>query len=141
MISKLSHATIWVQNQDRALTFYRDKLGFEVKTDVTMGDFRWLTVTPPGQDLELVLMTLPSEPSEMFDEETIGHLQGLMAKGALGAGVFGTDDCKKTYEELSANGVKFLQPPTERPYGIEAIMVDDSGNWFSLTQEGAPPSS
>jgi predicted enzyme related to lactoylglutathione lyase len=135
MINKLSHATIWVADQERALTFYRDKLGFEVKTDVTMGGFRWLTVAPKGQDLEIVLMA--AAPSPMMDEETLGLLRKLMGKGAMGAGVFNTDDCQKTYQELSARGVEFTQPPQQRPYGVEAIFKDDSGNWFSLTQHTA----
>ena len=132
MINKLSHATIWVKDQNQALEFYRDKLGFEIKTDATMGEFRWLTVGPKGQDLELVLM--PAAPNPMMDEETLDLLRKLIDKGAMGAGVFSTDDCKKTYEELSAKGVEFRQEPQERPYGVEAIMVDNSGNWFSLTE-------
>jgi len=132
MINKLSHATIWVKDQDAALEFYRDKLGFEIKTDASMGEFRWLTVGPKGQDLELVLM--PAAPNPMMDEETLELLRKLIDKGAMGAGVFNTDDCKKTYEELSAKGVEFTQTPREQPYGIEAVFKDNSGNWFSLTQ-------
>jgi predicted enzyme related to lactoylglutathione lyase len=133
MITKLSHATIWVKDQTAALEFYRDKLGFEIKTDATMGEFRWLTVGPKGQDLELVLM--PAAPNPMMDEETLDLLRKLIDKGAMGAGVFNTDDCKKTFEELSARGVEFRQEPREQPYGVEAIFVDNSGNWFSLTQQ------
>jgi predicted enzyme related to lactoylglutathione lyase len=132
MITKLSHATIWVKDQNAALEFYRDKLGFEVKTDATMGDFRWLTVGPRGQDLELVLM--PAAPNPMMDAETLELLHKLIEKGAMGAGVFATDDCRKTFEELSKKGVEFRQEPMEKPYGIDAILVDNSGNWFSLTQ-------
>lgn len=134
MIRRLTHATIWVEDQERALDFYTNKLGFEVKTDQTMGTFRWLTVGPKGQtDLELVLML--AAPTEMVDEETVAMIRKLIAKGAMGAGVFGTDDCRKTYEELRAKGVEFRSEPKERPYGVEAIFVDDSGNWFSLTQQ------
>lgn len=132
MITKLSHATIWVTDQQEALEFYRDKLGFEVKTDATMGDFRWLTVGPKGQDLELVLM--PPAPNPMMDDETLELIRKLIAKGALGAGVFSTDDCRGTYEELKAKGVEFRQEPREQPYGVECIFVDNSGNWFSLTE-------
>lgn len=132
MITKLSHATIWVKDQSDALEFYRDKLGFEVKTDATMGEFRWLTVGPRGQDLELVLM--PVAPNPMMDDETLELLRQLIDKGAMGAGVFNTDDCRATYEALSARGVQFRQEPKEQPYGVEAIFVDNSGNWFSLTQ-------
>jgi catechol 2,3-dioxygenase-like lactoylglutathione lyase family enzyme len=133
MIKKLSHATIYVTNQEEAKKFYTEKLGFEVWTDVTMEGFRWLTVGPKTQpDLYIVLM----EPKAgfMFDEATVKSLRELIQKGALGAGVFDTEDCKATYEELKGRGVEFLSPPQERPYGIEAIFKDNSGNWFSLTQ-------
>lgn len=133
MIKKLSHATIYVTNQEEAKRFYTEKLGFEVRTDVTMEGFRWLTVGPKTQpDLYIVLM----EPKAgfMFDEATVKSLRELIQKGALGAGVFDTEDCKATYEELKGRGVEFLSPPQERPYGIEAIFKDNSGNWFSLTQ-------
>lgn len=133
MIKKLSHATIYVVNQEEARKFYTEKLGFDVRTDVTMEGFRWLTVGPKDQpDLELVLM----EPKAgfMFDEATARQLREMIQKGAMGAGVFETDDCHATYEELKKKGVEFLSPPQERPYGIEAILKDPSGNWFSLTQ-------
>ncbi len=133
MIQRLSHSTIWVLDQDAAYDFYVNKLGFDVHTDAKMENgFRWLTVTPKGQsDLEIVLM--PSAPSPMMDQETSAALQTLIRKGKLGAGVFATADCRKTYEELKAKGVEFSQPPTERFYGVEAIMKDNSGNWFSLS--------
>ena len=134
MISKMSHAAIYVTNQQEALEFYRDKLGFEVRTDATMeGGFRWLTVGPRSQpDFEIALM----EPKAgmMFDAETANQVRALIEKGALGAGVFDTDDCRATYEELKGRGVEFKAPPSERPYGIEALFKDNSGNWFSLTQ-------
>jgi catechol 2,3-dioxygenase-like lactoylglutathione lyase family enzyme len=134
MISRMSHATIYVSDQQRALEFYRDKLGFKVCQDVTMeGGFRWLTVAPPDQtDFEVVLM----EPKAgmMFDEETASKIRSLVEAGKLGGGVFNTPNCQATYEELSRRGVEFLSPPAERPYGIEALFRDDSGNWFSLTQ-------
>ena len=133
MIQRLSHVTIYVLDQDRALAFYTEKLGFEVRTDVKLHGFRWLTVGAKGQpDLELILMTLA--PSPMMDEATCATMRELVSKGAMGTGVFTTADCQKTYDELRARGVEFLQPPSERPYGIEALLKDDSGNWFSLTQ-------
>jgi catechol 2,3-dioxygenase-like lactoylglutathione lyase family enzyme len=134
MISKMSHATIYVTNQDLALEFYRDKLGFKVITDATMdGGFRWLTVAPNGQpDFEIILME--PKPGFMFEEEAANQLRALIAGGKLGAGVFDTPNCQATYEELSAKGVEFLSPPAQRPYGIEAIFKDNSGNWFSLAQ-------
>ena len=132
MIQRLSHVTIWVLDQDAAYDFYVNKLGFDVHTDAKMDNgFRWLTVTPKGQpDLEIVLM--PTAPSAMMDQETSDALRALIQKGKLGAGVFTTADCQKTYEELKAKGVEFSQPPTERFYGVEALMKDNSGNWFSL---------
>jgi catechol 2,3-dioxygenase-like lactoylglutathione lyase family enzyme len=133
MITKLSHATLYVTDQDEALEFYTKKLGFEVRTDATMEGFRWLTVGARDQrDLEIVLMRLA--PGGPWDAETVAQLQALLAKGGLGGGVFEADDCRKTYEELRAKGVEFTSPPTERPYGVEATFKDPFGNWFSLTQ-------
>ena len=134
MISRMSHATIYVTDQDQALEFYRDKLGFQVINDVAMdGGFRWVTVAPKSQsDFEIILMD--TKPGFMFEEEAANQLKALISNGKLGAGVFNTPNCQATYEELSAKGVEFLSPPAERPYGIEAIFKDNSGNWFSLTQ-------
>lgn len=134
MIQRLSHVTVYTLNQEEALKFYRDKLGFKVHTDVTMEHgFRWLTLTAPGDpDLELVLME-PKE-SPMMDAETASQIRELVKKGALGAGVFNTADCRKTYEELKGKGVEFLQEPTEQFYGVESIIKDNSGNWYSVTQ-------
>jgi catechol 2,3-dioxygenase-like lactoylglutathione lyase family enzyme len=139
MITKLSHTTIWVTNQDEALAFYTQKLGFEVRTDVTMeGGFRWLTIGLKDQpDLEVVLME--PKPGFMFDEETARTIRGLVQKGAFGAGVLETPDCRKTYQELSARGVQFMGEPEDKFYGTEVIMKDNSGNWFSMTQHPAPP--
>jgi catechol 2,3-dioxygenase-like lactoylglutathione lyase family enzyme len=136
MITHLSHATFFVKNQDTALEFYTKKLGFSVETDVLMGDFRWLTVRAPEQK-ELVIALL--DPAAMFDEapDAVRKITELQAAGKLGAGVFHTLDCEKTYEHLKAKGVKFRQAPERRPYGVEAILEDDSGNWFSLTQPHA----
>ena len=135
----LSHACFYVLDQDRAKEFYTEKLGFEVRNDVTMGDefegagqgFRWLTVGPADQpDLEIIL----ADPRMGNDAESAEQIRALVAKGAMGTGVMATDDVQKTYEELSARGVVFTQEPASRPYGVEAIFRDDSGNWFSLTQ-------
>jgi catechol 2,3-dioxygenase-like lactoylglutathione lyase family enzyme len=134
MITKLSHVTLFVNNQDAAKEFYVDKLGFSVHTDHTMdGGFRWLTVTAPDQpDLEIVLL----EPTEgpMLDPEAAAAVRMLLKKGVLGAGAFETPDCKATYETLKSKGVQFAGPPEERFYGTEAIMRDGQGNWFSVTQ-------
>jgi predicted enzyme related to lactoylglutathione lyase len=132
MIRRMSHTSVYVLDQDRAKAFYTEKLGFEVRTDAKMGDFRWLTVAPKGQaDFEVVLM--PIRPGMMMPEEACAKLRSLVEGGYMGAGVFETADCKRTYEELKARGVEFKGEPTERPYGIEALFKDDSGNWFSLS--------
>lgn len=132
MIKKLSHVNVFVLDQDRAKAFYTEKLGFEVRSDATMDGFRWLTVGPKGQPDLNILLAKPSPP--MFSDEDAAALRGLIAKGAMAGGVIETDDCRKTFEDLTARGVTFLQEPVERPYGIEAMFRDDSGNWFSLTQ-------
>jgi len=133
MIQRMSHTTIYVLNQDDALEFYTKKLGFAVRTDSRMGDFRWLTVGPQEQpELEIVLMEI--RPGMVWDEATANQLKEIVRKGVLGAGVFDTDDCRKTYDELKRQGVEFLSEPQDRPYGVEAVFKDNSGNWFSLTQ-------
>jgi predicted enzyme related to lactoylglutathione lyase len=134
MIRRMSHAAIFVNNQEEALQFYRDKLGFQVHTDAMVGpDFRWLTLnTQDDPDFELVLMEIKS--GMLMDESTATQLREILAKGVLGAGVFNTDDCRGTYEELKSKGVQFVSEPADRPYGVEAVFKDNSGNWFSLTQ-------
>jgi catechol 2,3-dioxygenase-like lactoylglutathione lyase family enzyme len=133
MIQRLSHCLLYVLDQEAAHDFYVNKLGFEVRTDNNMQGFRWLTVGPKGQpDLELVLM--PIMPNPMMDEATANTLRDVVKKGLLGAGIWQTADCQKTYEELTAKGVEFMQPPTERFYGTEAVFKDNSGNWLSLSQ-------
>jgi catechol 2,3-dioxygenase-like lactoylglutathione lyase family enzyme len=134
MITQLSHTTIWVLDQDEARDFYTGTLGFELKVDETMDGFRWLTVSPPGTDHELILLE-PGPP--MMDAEAAEQVRALVAKGVLGPGAFRTDDCRATYAQLRERGVTFLSEPTERFYGVEATLRDNSGNWFSMTQ---PPS-
>ena len=139
MITKLSHVTLFVNNQDEAKAFYVGKLGFEVRTDQTMdGGFRWLTVGPKTQpELEIVLVEPKVGP--MFDDESAKAVRLLLKKGVLGSGVFETDDCQKTYEELKSKGVQFAGAPQEKFYGVEAIMKDGVGNWFSMTQHKPAP--
>jgi catechol 2,3-dioxygenase-like lactoylglutathione lyase family enzyme len=133
---RIATAQVWVHDQDEALAFYTDKLGMEVRSDVTMaemGDFRWLTVGPPGQDdMAIVLMAIPGPP--MLDEATDAQIRDLMGKGFAGTVFLTTDDCQKSYEELSARGVEFTELPEARPYGIDAGFRDPSGNSFRLTQ-------
>jgi catechol 2,3-dioxygenase-like lactoylglutathione lyase family enzyme len=130
----MSHTTIYVLDQEAALKFYRDKLGFEVRTDHSMDNgFRWLTVGPRTQpDLQIILMAVKESP--MFPAEKVALLRQVLEGGMMGAGVMSVDDCRKTYEELKAKGVEFLTPPKEQFYGVEAVFKDNSGNWFSMTQ-------
>ncbi|WP_448569969.1 VOC family protein [Thalassotalea ganghwensis] len=134
MITSIAHTTIYVLNQEEALDFYKNKLEFEVGEDMKVeGGFRWLTVHPKSKsDLQLVL----AEPKEgpMFTKDAAEKIRSLIEEGAFGAGVFETDNCQKTYQELVEKGVTFIQPPTEQLYGIEAMALDNSGNWFSLVQ-------
>lgn len=134
MIQRMSHTAIFVPDQDQAKDFYVAKLGFEVKTDATMPNgFRWLTVSPKGQpDLEIILMKIAAGPK--IQQEDVDSIIALVRKGAFGAGVFDTADCRKTYEELKAKGVEFLAPPKEEFYGVQAVFRDPFGNWFSLTE-------
>ena len=133
---RIANAQVWVNDQDEALAFYTEKLGWEVRADVTMpemGDFRWLTVAPPGQeDFSVVLMAIPGPP--VFQEETAQQVRELLARGAAGGIFLTTDDCRASYEELKARGVEFVDPPEERPYGIDAGFRDPSGNSLRLTQ-------
>jgi catechol 2,3-dioxygenase-like lactoylglutathione lyase family enzyme len=133
VIQKISHVTIYVLDQEEAKDFYVNKLGMDVKTDMTMdGGFRWLTVSPKGQpDVELILMS--TEPGSLFNEEESEKLRSLIKAGKIGPGVFNTADCRKTYEELKAKGVKFHKEPTDEFYGTEALLEDNSGNWFSMS--------
>jgi catechol 2,3-dioxygenase-like lactoylglutathione lyase family enzyme len=132
----LSHAQLWVHDQDEALAFYTEKLGMEVRSDVTlpeMGNFRWLTVGPPGQeDISIVLMAIPGPP--VMDAETAEQVRDLMSKGFAGTVFLTTDDVHASYEELRARGVEFTEAPEERPYGIDSGFRDPSGNAFRLTQ-------
>ncbi|HUS32280.1 MAG TPA: VOC family protein [Kofleriaceae bacterium] len=133
MITKHTHTTIYVTDQDRAKAFYTEKLGFEVRDDASMGDFRWLTVGPKTQpDVCLILYAI--KPGPWMKEEHASSLRTLVEAGAIGGGVLMTDDCKRDYDELKAKGVEFTREPKEMPYGLEAVFKDDSGNYYSLTQ-------
>ena len=135
MLNKLTHVQVWVNDQDEALAFYTEKLGLEVREDVTvpeMGNFRWLSVGLPGHDTSVVLMAVPGPP--VFDEQTQKQIQELIAKGAASGLFFETDDIQSTYEELKSRGVEFQQEPTEQPYGIDAGFRDPSGNHFRMAQ-------
>jgi catechol 2,3-dioxygenase-like lactoylglutathione lyase family enzyme len=133
---RIANAQLWVHDQDEALAFYTEKLGFEVRTDATLpelGNFRWLTVSPAGQpDVAIVLMAIPGPP--VMDEEVANQVRSLMARGFAGTVFLTTDDVHASYEELKARGVEFTEEPEERPYGIDSGFRDPSGNSFRLTQ-------
>ena len=132
MIQGLGIATVWTFDQRRTKAFFTEKLGFEVRSEVSMGEMTWVTVGAKEQEgVELALMSLDGPG---LDPESAEALKKLVGKGALGAGAFRTDDCRGDYETFKARGVEFLQSPQERPYGIEAIFRDDNGNWYSLTE-------
>ena len=137
---KISTGQLWVHDQDEALAFYTEKLGFEVQSDVTlpeMGDFRWLTVAPAGQDdVAVVLMAIPGPP--VMDEATARQVEELMAKGFSGTVFLTTDDCQGDYERLRERGVEFTETPEERPYGIDCGFRDPSGNSLRLTEVKIP---
>jgi catechol 2,3-dioxygenase-like lactoylglutathione lyase family enzyme len=136
MLNKLTYTTIWVHDQDEALAFYTDKLGLELRDDVTLpelNNFRWVTVGVPGQDVAVSLVAVPGPP--VFDDQTRQQIISLMSKGAAGGLMFSTDDCRASYEELKGRGVEFQQEPTDQPYGIDAAFRDPSGNQARLVQQ------
>jgi predicted enzyme related to lactoylglutathione lyase len=133
---RISNAQLWVHDQDEALAFYTDKVGMELRSDVTvpeLGDFRWLAVGPAGQtDVAITLMAIPGPP--VMDDETAGQVRALMAKGFAGTIFLATDDCQASYEELKGRGVEFVEEPEERPYGIDSSFRDPSGNHLRLIE-------
>jgi catechol 2,3-dioxygenase-like lactoylglutathione lyase family enzyme len=132
MITNVSLTTVYCLDQDQTRDFYVDKLGFEVRTDISVGDgFRWLTVGHPSQpELDLSLMV----PGPPLDDESADFIRRQLGKGQMGGLGLRVDDCRKTCEELAAKGVEFVQEPEDRPYGVEAIIRDNSGNWLVLVQ-------
>jgi catechol 2,3-dioxygenase-like lactoylglutathione lyase family enzyme len=136
MLNRLTAVNVWTHDQDEALAFYTEKLGMEVRDDVTvpeLGNFRWLTVGPPGQpEVALALLTIPGPP--VFDADTAQQVKTVVSKGAAGGLFFSTDDCQAGYEELKSRGVEFSEEPTERPYGIDAAFRDPSGNQIRMIQ-------
>ena len=140
MLTRLTHAPMWVTDQDEALAFYTEKLGLEVREDVSLpefGGFRWLTVGVPGQEeVSITLLAIPGPP--VFDEATKKLVEEMVAKGASPGVMFGTDDVRGTFEELRAKGVEFTEEPTEQPYGIDAGIRDPSGNHMRIVQRIEP---
>jgi catechol 2,3-dioxygenase-like lactoylglutathione lyase family enzyme len=136
MLKQLTTVGVWVHDQDEALAFYTEKLGLELRDDVTvpeMGNFRWVTVGVAGQpDVSISLLAVPGPP--VFDEETKAQIEALVAKGATGGLFFSTDDVQGTFEELKSRDVEFLQEPTEQAYGVDAGFRDPSGNQMRVAQ-------
>jgi catechol 2,3-dioxygenase-like lactoylglutathione lyase family enzyme len=132
VITNISLLTLYVTDQDEARDFYVEKLGFVAKTDVSMGDgFRWVTIGHPDQpELQVTLM----KPGPPLDPDMAQAVERALAKGSMGGFGLSTDNCQKTYDDLVAQGVEFPQPPSERPYGVEAVMRDNSGNWLVLVE-------
>lgn len=139
MVTRLSHATIYVLDQDAAYDFYVNKLGFKVHTDAMMGEsFRWLTVTAPkNPDLEIILMKVGDKTNSALGDEGSAHMKTLLESGKMGVGVVECDDCRATYEDLKGKGVVFSKEPTDEFYGTEAIFSDPFGNWFSMSERKA----
>lgn len=133
---RIANSQLWVHDQEQALAFWTEKVGFEVRMDVTLpelGDFRWLSVSPPSQpDFSVVLMAIPGPP--VMDAETAEQVRTLMSKGFAGTIFLTTDDCVASYEELKARGVEFTEAPEQRPYGIDCGFRDPSGNSIRLAQ-------
>lgn len=133
---KITSAQLWVHDQEVAVKYWTEKVGMEVRQDVTvpeLGGFRWLTVGPPGQDdVSIVLMAVPGPP--VMDETTRKQVLDLVAKGFAGTVFLTTENCQATYEQLKARGVEFTEPPHEMPYGIDSGFRDPSGNSVRLTQ-------
>ena len=133
---KIASAQLWVHDQDVALEFYTRKLGMEVRADVTvpeLGNLRWLTVGPAGQDdVSIALMAIPGQP--VMDDDTRKQVGEIMAKGFAGSIFLNTDDVHAAYEDLTNRGVEFVEQPHEAPYGIDSSFRDPSGNHFRLAQ-------
>ncbi|HKE76503.1 MAG TPA: VOC family protein [Acidimicrobiales bacterium] len=132
MITNISLVTLYVNDQDEAKKFYTDVLGFREGTDVTMGDgFRWVTVVHPDHpELEVTLM----KPGPPLDDGMAEAVRRALADGTMGGFGLRTSDCHKTFTELRGKGVEFMQEPSDRPYGVEAVMRDNSGNWLVLVE-------
>ena len=135
MLKQLTYVQVWVHDQDEALAFYTDKLGMELREDVSvpeMGDFRWVSVGVPGQDVSLTLLSVPGPP--VFEEDTRQKVLEVLAKGAAGGLFFTADDIQATFDDLKSRGVEVTQEPTEQPYGVDAGFRDVSGNQFRVMQ-------
>ena len=134
MITRISHTSIYVLDQQEALDFYTNKLGFEVRVDNSFGQFRWLTVSPKGNS-EIELNLAPISEQMLGNKETAEQVKELVKNGVFSGPVLECEDIYATYEELKGKGVVFTKPPTEEFYKTEAVFKDNSGNWFSLGEK------
>ncbi len=121
---------VYVRNQEEALAFYVEKLGFRVHTDVKAGDYRWLTVQHPDQPSFQLGLFRPGPP--VLDEATAETAQAMVAKGAMPPLVLVVDDCRAAYERMRAKGVEFTQEPIDRYGTVDAGFRDPSGNGWKL---------
>jgi catechol 2,3-dioxygenase-like lactoylglutathione lyase family enzyme len=136
MLDEMSHVGVWVRDQDEAKAFYTETLGFEVREDATLEDFggyRWLTVGPPGQPELNLILSVPGPPA--VDAEAAEQVLALVAKGAMGGGIFRAEDCRATCRELEQRGLELVEQPVERFYGIDASFRDPSGNLWRIVQQ------
>ncbi|MEU4240352.1 VOC family protein [Actinoplanes sp. NPDC026619] len=134
MIQNISLVTVYCLDQSATRDFYVRHLGFEARVDATMGDFRWVTIAHPAQpEIEVTLMT----PGPPLSPEAAGFVRGQLESGQMGGLGLKVDDCRQTFAELSAAGVAFIQEPADRPYGVEAVMRDNTGNWLTLVEPKA----
>jgi catechol 2,3-dioxygenase-like lactoylglutathione lyase family enzyme len=132
MITNVSIVSVFVTDQDKAKAFYTAKLGFVEQADITIDNgFRWCAVCHPDHPELMLNLAIPGPPA---DPELVEAITRSLAKGNHGGVGMATDDCKATVEELRAKGVDIIQEPVERPYGIEAMIRDDCGNWIVLVE-------
>ncbi|WDZ86723.1 VOC family protein [Micromonospora cathayae] len=132
MITNISLTSVYVQDIDAAKKFYLEVLGFVEGTDLTLGEgYRWCTVKHPSQPELEVHLTVPGPP---YSPQTAEAIRRSLNEGGMFALGLRVDDCRRTYQELSAKGVEFINTPEDRPYGVEAVARDNSGNWLVLVE-------
>jgi catechol 2,3-dioxygenase-like lactoylglutathione lyase family enzyme len=137
MITNVSIVSVFVKDVDESKRFYTEVLGFDAKDDITLGDgYRWCTVVHPSQPELAINLTVPGPP---HSPDLVAAMKRALDEGGMHGVGLNVDDCQKTYEELRAKGVEFLQPPSERPYGTEALCRDNSGNWLVLVEPATEP--
>jgi catechol 2,3-dioxygenase-like lactoylglutathione lyase family enzyme len=132
VITHISLMSVFVNDIDEAKAFYTEKLGFAAGSDVKLPDFRWCTVYLPDHPELHLQLALPGPP---LDDESVAAVGRIMAKGTMHGFGIATDDCRKTFAELVAKGVEYIQEPSDRPYGVEAVLRDNSGNWLVLVEQ------